>query len=186
MERREGLRPPPGTRIANVPAGMEGRAAVECPGGLDFANPDFAITFRMTSIHDGESRYYHSSNRGRDWQGPCNLPNFGQPGIAARTDYLISGGKEMLVMLTAAKSNRREGLVIAVRARDGGKLWHMLSFIGPEPEDFAIVPSSVRVGPGDIVTAIRRRRWIDVYRPVDDREPWRFRSRSAKGTRARK
>lgn len=174
VERPEGLRPPPGARIANVPAGMEGRAAVDCAGGLDFANPDFAITFRMTSIHDGESRYYHSSNRGRDWQGPCKLPNFGQPGIAARTDYLINGGQEMLVMLTAAKSNRREGRVIAVRTRDGGKSWHMLSFIGPEPEDFAIMPSSVRVGPGDIVTAIRRRRWIDVYRSVDDGESWHF------------
>jgi len=174
LERPEGLRPPPGTRIANVPAGEVGRPAADCPGGIDFEQPGFAITFRMTSIHDGESRYYHSNDRGKTWQGPCKLPNFGQPGTAARTDYLVEGPRQMLVLLTAAKSNRREGRVIAVRTRDGGKTWNLVSFVGPEPEDFAIMPSSVRVGPSDIVTAIRRRRWIDIYRSIDNGESWRF------------
>jgi hypothetical protein len=36
------------------------------------------------------------------------------------------------------------------------------------------MPSSVRVGPTDIVTAIRRRRWIDIYRSSDSGESWRF------------
>jgi hypothetical protein len=174
IEKPEGLRPPPGVRIAGVPASETGKAPVDCPGGLDFTAPGFAITFRMTGIHDGESRYYHSSDKGKSWQGPCKLPNFGQPGIAARTDYLVEGKHQMLAMLTAAKSNRREGRVIAVRTRDGGKTWNMVSYIGPEPEDFAIMPSSVRVGPADIVTAIRRRRWIDIFRSHDNGESWHF------------
>ncbi len=174
IERPEGLRPPPGARVAGVLPGDVGKAAVDCPGGIDFLQPGFAITFRMTSIHDGESRFHYSADRGKSWQGPCKLPNFGQPGIAARTDYLVEGRHQMLVMLTAAKSDRREGRVIAVRTRDGGKTWNLVSYIGPEPEDFAIMPSSVRTGPADIVTAIRRRRWIDIYRSSDNGESWRF------------
>ncbi|MBL8213739.1 MAG: exo-alpha-sialidase [Bryobacterales bacterium] len=182
LERPEGLRPPPGARIANVPADMQGRAPVDCPGGLDFTAPGFVATFRMTSIHDGESRYHYSTDKGRTWQGPCKLPNFGQPGIAARTDYIVNGKHEMIAFLTAAKSNRKEGRVIAVRTQDGGASWHMLSYIGPEPDDFAIMPSSVRVGPGDIVTAIRRRQWIDVYRSTDNGESWRFVNQAVNAT----
>ncbi|MEZ5356406.1 MAG: sialidase family protein [Bryobacteraceae bacterium] len=174
LERPEGLRPPPGARIANVQTDQRGRAPVVCPGGMDFSNPDFVISFRMTGIHDGESRYHYSTDRGHLWQGPCKLPNFGQPGIAARTDYLVNGKHDLMAFVTAAKSNRREGRVIAIRTRDGGGSWTMESYIGPEPDDFAIMPSSVRVGPADIVTAIRRRRWIDIYRSTDNGESWRF------------
>jgi hypothetical protein len=174
LERPEGLRPPAGAKIANVPSGMEGKAPVDCPGGIDFSHPGFVMTFRMTSIHDGESRFHYSLDRGRSWEGPCKLPNFGQPGIAARTDYLVSGKHELMAMVTAAKSNRREGRVIAVRTQDGGRSWHMQSYIGPEPDDYAIMPSSVRLGPADIVTAIRRREWIDVYRSHDNGETWQF------------
>lgn len=174
LERPEGLRPPPGTRVANVPTALAGKEPVDCEGGIDFTNPDFAITFRMTSIHDGISRFHYSLDRARTWQGPCKLPNFGQPGTAARTDYVINGKHDMTAMLTVAKSNRREGRVISVRTRDGGKSWNMVSFVGPEPEDFAIMPSTVRVGPTDLVSAIRRRRWIDIFRSTDNGESWAF------------
>ena len=174
LERPEGLRPPPGTRVANVPTALAGKEPVDCPGGIDFTHPDFVITFRMTSIHDGDSRFHYSMDRGRTWLGPCKLPSFGQPGTAARTDYLVNGKHDMFAFLTAAKSNRREGRVIAVRTRDGGKTWNLVSFIGPEPEDYAIMPSSVRLSPSDIVTAIRRRRWIDIYRSVNNGESWQF------------
>ena len=174
LERPDGLRPPPGTRVANVPTALVGKAPADCPGGIDFTHPDFAITFRMTSIHDGDSRFHYSMDRGHTWLGPCKLPNFGQPGTAARTDYLVNGKHDMLAFLTAAKSNRKEGRVICVRTQDGGKTWNMVSFIGPEPEDFAIMPSSVRLSPTDIVTAIRRRRWIDIYRTYNNGESWQF------------
>jgi hypothetical protein len=80
----------------------------------------------------------------------------------------------MLAFITAAKSNRHEGRVICVRTQDGGKTWNMVSFIGPEPEDYAIMPSSIRLSPTDIVTAIRRRRWIDIYRTHNNGESWQF------------
>ena len=174
LERPAGLQPPPDVKIAGVPATGGGKPLADCPGGIDFTHPDFAMTFRMTSIHAGASRFYYSYDRGHTWKGPYRLPNFGQPGIAARTDYLVNGKHDLTAFLTAAKSNRREGRVICVRTRDGGKTWNLVSFIGPEPDDYAIMPSSVRLGPVEILTAIRRRRWIDLWRSDDNGESWRF------------
>jgi hypothetical protein len=175
IERPVGLKPPPSIKIAGVPAGGDGKEAVDCPGGLDFSNPNFVFTARMADIHVGPSRYYYSYDRGRNWQGPCKLPNFGQPGIAARTDYIIHGKREMTLLLTAAKANGREGRVIAVRTTDGAKTWKMLSFVGPEPEgnDFAIMPSTVDLGKGRMITAIRHRRFIEVYGTEDNGLTWK-------------
>jgi hypothetical protein len=174
VERPESLRPPPGAKVAGVPTGAEGKEPADCPGGIDFTQPGFALTARMTSIHAGESRFYYSYDRGKTWQGPFRLPNFGQPGIAARTDYIVNGKHDCTLFLTAAKSNEREGRVICVRTKDGGKTWDFVSFIGPEPEDYAIMPSTVRLGSMHLLTAIRRRHWIDSWRSFDGGESWQF------------
>jgi len=160
--------------IAGVPTASDGLEPVDCPGSVDFTHPDFAMTLRMTSIHDGDSRFYYSYDRGRTWKGPFRFPNFGQPGIAARTDYLVNDRHDLTALVTAAKTNRQEGRVICVRTRDGGESWDLVSFVGPEPEDFAIMPSSVRLGPTEILTAVRRRRWIDLWRSDDNGESWHF------------
>ncbi len=182
LERPAGLKPPPSTQVAGVPTAADGRQPVDCPGGIDFTHPGFAMTLRMTSIHDGASRFYYSHNRGRSWEGPFKLPNLGLPGLAARTDYLVNGKHDLTAFVTAAKSNRQEGRVVSIRTRDGGKSWSFVSFIGPEPEDYAIMPSSLRLGPTEILTAIRRRRWIDVWRSNDNGESWRFVNQAALST----
>jgi hypothetical protein len=88
------------------------------------------------------------------------------------------------VFLTAAKSDGREGRVICVRTRDGGKTWQFVSFVGPEPEgnDFAIMPSSVRLPGGAILTAIRHRRWIELFRSDDEGRTWQALARPAPDT----
>ncbi len=184
IERPEGLKPPPGTKVAGVPAGEGGREPVDCPGGIDFNNPDFVLTARMTSIHVGPSRFYYSLDRGRNWQGPFNIPNFGTPGIAARTDYLVDGKHELTMFLTAAKANEREGRVICVRTRDGGKNWNLVSYIGPEPEGngYAIMPSSVRLSPTEILTTIRQRKFIEAYRSLDNGKTWKYEGQPAPET----
>ena len=118
----------------------------------------------------GLRRFYDSLDRGRNWSGPYRAPEFGDPGIAARTDYLVNGKHQMTVFLTAAKSNGHEGRVICVRTSDGAKSWRLVSFVTPEPPgaDHAIMPSSVRLSPRTIVTAVRYRQWIDLYRSDDD------------------
>ncbi len=184
IEKPKGLQPPAGAKVAGVPAGETGVELKDCPGGIDFTHPDFAFTARMTSIHAGNSRFYYSLDRGKTWRGPYKLPNFGQPGTAARTDYLVNGKHDLTLFLTAAKSNGKEGRVICVRTRDGGKSWKFVSFVCPEPEgdEYAIMPSSVRLDDGSILTLIRYRKHIDAYLSRDDGKTWEYYGRPAPKT----
>jgi len=170
------LRAPDGLKQANVPTEPGGKQPVDCPGGIDFTNPNFALTARMADVNTGPSRFYYSYDRGKIWQGPFRLPDFGQKGIAARTDYFVNGPHDLTMFLTAAKSNGKEGRVICVRTKDGAKSWKMLSFVGPEPPDtdMAIMPSSVRLSKNVYLTAIRHTSWIELYRSDDAGLTWRF------------
>jgi len=129
----------------------------ECPGGLDFTNPNSAVAIRMVSSKGGGySRFYYSKDRAKTWQGPFNLPHFDRKGIAARTDYIVNGKHDLMAFMTASKENGREGRVFCTRTTDGCKTWK-LSWIGPEPEAFSIMSSSVRLSPTRVLTAIRRK-----------------------------
>ena len=88
---------------------------------IDFTAPGFALTARMSDIHVGPSWFFYTTDKGTSWSGPYALPDFGQKGIAARTDYLVDGRHALTMFLTAAKSNGREGRVICVRTTDGGR-----------------------------------------------------------------
>jgi hypothetical protein len=186
LEHPASLRPPPNALVANVHTETGGKAVTECPGGFDFANPNFVFTARMESVDVGPSRFYYSSDRGKYWNGPYRLPNFGQKGIAARTDYLVNGKHDLTIFLTAAKSNGKEGRVICVRTQDGGKSWQMLGFVGPEPaaDDMALMPSSVRLSSHAILTSIRHTGWIELYRSDDDGKSWAFVTRPVPSTGA--
>ena len=51
-----------------------------------------------------------------------------------------------------------------MRTTDSGKTWDFVSWIGPEPEGFSIMPASVRLSETDILVTVRMReetrRWI--------------------------
>jgi len=183
IEKPKGLLPPPNAKIAGIPGEPSGHAVEDFTGSIDFANPGFALTLRMEDIHIGPSRFYYTLDRCRTWQGPFRLPNFGQKGIAARTDYLVEGFGELTAFLTAAKSNGKEGRVICVRTVDGARSWQFVSFVTPEPSgnDHAIMPSSVRMSGNTILTAVRYRDWIDLYRSVDNGKTWTYLNRPAPG-----
>jgi photosystem II stability/assembly factor-like uncharacterized protein len=184
IEHPESLKPPPNAVVAKVHTEPGGKEVTDCPGSIDFTNPDFAFTLRLEDVNVGPSRFYYSYDRAKTWHGPFRLPSFGQKGIAARTDYLVKGTHDMTAMVTAAKSNGREGRVICVRTQDGGKTWKMLGFIGPEPDEkeFAIMPSSVRLSPNSILTAIRHTGSIELYRSDDDGMNWRSLGRPVPNT----
>lgn len=160
-----------------------GRPATDLAEPMDFTHPDFAMTLRMTGIHQGPSYLYYSLDRGKSWRGPYRFPVFGRKGIAARTDYIVEGKRRALVLVTASKLNGREGRPMCVRTTDGGRSWRFVSWIGPEPEDFAIMPSTVRLAGKRLLTAVRcrlkRADWIDVYLSADGGESWGFLSRPA-------
>jgi len=165
-----------------------GPQPADCPGGFDFTHPDFAMMLRSSS--DRASRFYLSTNRCKTWLGPFKLPLFEQPRIMARTDYLVFGKHELMLFLTAAKRNDQEGRVFCARTTDGGKTWSFVAWIGPEPDGFAIMPSSVRLGRDEILTAIRRREgrgdsqqnWIETWLTRDRGRNWSEVGRPAPST----
>ncbi len=184
VEHHPELRPPEGVRIAGVATEAGGKPATTCPGGIDFENPNFIFTARLGDKDAGSSRFYYSTNRGHNWSGPYALPDFGQKGTAARTDYFINGKHDLTLFLTVAKSNAKEGRVVVVRTKDGAKTWQLVSFIGPEPEgsDYAIMPSSVRLSPTSVLTAIRHTHWIEAWRSDDNLQTWHFVNRPVPDT----
>jgi hypothetical protein len=175
---------PVGAALHGVtPSGFKEKPWEDCPGGIDFTHPDFALTIRMTDVHAGASRFYYSTDRGKVWQGPFRLPLFDQPGIAARTDYVVNGKHDCLLFLTAAKQDRREGRPICVRTIDGGRTWKFVSWIGDEPKGYAIMPATVRLGEKELLTAIRRhegpKNWIETYRSLDNAKTWQLDTKPA-------
>jgi len=169
-----------GGRHGTLPSGTKETEPVDCPGGIDFTHTDFAMTCRMAGTDEGQSRFYYSYDRGRTWKGPFKLPLFGQPGIAARTDYIVNGPHDCLVFLTASKKNNREGRVLCARTQDGAATWRLVGQVGPEPEGYSIMPSSVRLSANELITTIRCRAgadaqgksWIEAWKSPDEGKSW--------------
>ena len=155
---------------------------VDCPGGVDFSHPDFALMCAKTGLGPGVcSFWYYSQDRCQSWQGPFWLPMWGQTGIAARTDYLVDSADQCTLFLTANKRNGREGRVFAARSYDGGRKFGFLAWVSDEPDGFQIMPASLRLDEKRILVAVRctergefteSRHWIDTYLSNDDGMTW--------------
>lgn len=150
----------------------------DCPGGIDFTHPGFAMTLRMTDVDVGPSRFFYTYDRGKNWEGPFKFPNFDTPGVAARTDYIVDGKHEMLTFQTAGKADGSEGRCFVARTTDGAKTWEFVSFIGPEPTGFEIMPASVRISDSELYVVVRRRedthRANAAYRSLDNGKTWTY------------
>lgn len=171
-----------------VPPGRGGVEPTAPGGGIDFTQPNFALTCRRSGTHGGaKSWFLYSTDRCHSWQGPFQLPMFDQTGIAARTDYQVLSQGSCLLFLTAAKPNEKEGRVFCTRTDDGGKTWRFVSWIGEEPKGFSIMPGSLRLPSGRILVALRRfdgDNWgddafIELFASDDEGETWRCLGRPA-------
>jgi hypothetical protein len=157
--------------------GKPGRALDQA---MEFTHPGFAWTLRFNDSNTGPTIYWYSLDKGQSWHGPFEFPGLGLPGIPGRTNYLVLGRHEAMLFLTAAKSSGREGRPFCSRTRDGGRNWEFVSYIGPEPSGFAIMPAAVTLPGGAIVTAVRcregrqpaQRDWIDTYSSRDGGKTW--------------
>lgn len=158
---------------------------------MDFTHPGFAWTLRFNHVHTGPTIYWYSLDQGATWRGPFEFPSLGLVGIAGRPNYVVFGPREAMVFLTAAKANGREGRPFCARTRDGGLNWEFVSFIGPEPRGFAIMPAAVALADGTLVTAVRlrdtsaegrQRDWIDAYASGDQGRNWTWLSSPAEDT----
>lgn len=158
-----------------------------CPGDINFTHPDFALMCARTGLGAGTvSWFYVSYERCKTWEGPFSLPMFGQAGIEARTDYLVSGTEECMLFLTASKASGGEGKgVFCVKTTDGGKTFRLVSWVTPKyDKGFAIMPSSVRLSESHILVAVRCRgdkqefteaqHWIDLYASEDNATTWNY------------
>ena len=155
------------------------------PQALDFTAPDFALMFRFGGLHAGPSWFYVTHDRCKTWQGPYSFAVEGVDKICTRTDLIMLGSRDCLLFGSCAKRNDgREGRVFCARTTDGGLTWKLVSFIGEEPpqKSFAIMPSSLRLGDGTVLTTIRRSDGsIDAWRSKDLGATWTFASKAATG-----
>jgi photosystem II stability/assembly factor-like uncharacterized protein len=142
---------------------------------INFKDPNLAIVVRFTK--DKKSYFWHSNDKGKKWDGPFQLPDFGMTGLEARTDYIINSEKECMLFLTASKSDGKEGKVICVKTSDGGLTWSLVSPIGEEPAGFAIMPSAVRISKNQLLTTIRNREngldYISTYYSKNNGKTWK-------------
>jgi hypothetical protein len=186
IEPAPGLTPPEGMYTASGPGGR----AVDLSDPIDFSNPGFCMSLRMTDGQNGHSWFFYSYDRGKSWKGPFNFPMLGQRDIMARTDYIVNGKRDAMVFLTASKASGGEGRVFVARTTDGGLTWKFIAWVTPDPgAGFSIMPSSVRLSTADIVTAVRHEdslrkgpNWIDAYVTRDDGKSWSYLSRPAPDT----
>ena len=176
-----------------VGAVLDDDPPIPCPGDVDFTHPDFAVLCARSGLKAGaRSWFYLSTDRCHSWQGPYALPDFGQTGIAARTDVIVLGPKRALFFLTAAKPNGEEGRVFCAETVDGGRSFAFRSWVTPEPDGYTIMPASVRLPGvhlpgGRILTAVRCSAtrdtttsphcWIDLYASDDEGQSWQHLSR---------
>jgi len=180
------------------PGGMytgpgSGRKAIALTAPIDFTQPGFCMTLRMSGAQEGRSWFFYSYDRGKTWKGPFNFPMLGQTAIMARTDYIVNGRRDAMVFLTAAKASGREGRPLCARTKDGGLTWELVAWIAPDPkEGFSIMPSSVRLSQAEILTTVRHEdslrqgpNWIDAYLSDDDGKTWRFLDRPVPDTGAK-
>lgn len=165
-----------------IPPEQGGAAVTNLDKPMNFADPNFAMMLRFADTNKGPSRFWYTTDRGKTWKGPYAFPTLDLKGIAARTDYIINGPKDAFVFLTASKSDGKEGRVFCARTEDGGLTWKFVSWIGGEPAGFSIMPSTVRISPKELITAVRVKHdqdtgSIEVYRSKDDSESWQLYAR---------
>jgi len=157
--------------------GLQG-APKPWPDHIDFTHPGFALRVRMMNTNVGPSLVHYSYDRGKTWEGPFLLPQLGTLGIAGRTDYIVDGKDECTLFLSAAKSDRREGRPMCARTTDGARTWQFLSWIGPEPHGWGIMPASARLSDKELFVVVRRREgqmhFLAAYRSQDNGETWEY------------
>ena len=153
-------------------------------GAINFTHPDFAMKVRNRKL-------FYSYNRGKDWEGPVELPAFDQIAINSRTDYVINSQCEALIFTSAAKPDGIEDRPLVIKTANGGRTFEFLSWITDCPpvetgtHSFATMPSTVKLSDTKYITAIRnriaKRKWIDICESTDGGASWHFLSNPVEG-----
>ncbi|HNQ90091.1 MAG TPA: sialidase family protein [Verrucomicrobiota bacterium] len=179
--------------------GDEG-VATECPGGVDFEAPGFALRVVGVGYHgsqDPTGSFFFSNDRGRKWRGPYRFgalmkdANLEGMALTARTRYLATGPNSCLLFMSARPSGSVLGQIatdksFVAETSDGGRSFHFVAWIVPLEDPYrAVMPAVGRLADGTIIAALRRRDvannqatcWVDCYASRDNGRSWSFSSR---------
>jgi len=159
---------------------------------LNFEHEGFAMRVFATGYHgndDPEGGFYYSYDRGSTWQGPWYLGDINNHAelrgkeITARTDYIVTGEKELYLFISANYQNPRNNRIACIRTEDGGMSFEFVSWITPEEPYFnPIMSSTVRISENTFVLAHRNRYFgerdnirnsIEAYISQDLGQTWR-------------
>lgn len=172
-----------------------GKDLSSLPEEIDYTAPGFAMRVIGDGYHGTEEKrggFFISYNRGRAWRGPYRFAGLAGLGQlegwewTPRTDYVIGGPSECLVMLSARPKDRwGSDRVFCARTTDGGLTFAFVSWMVPPSDPCrAVMPSTVRCVPGWLVSAVRRREmgtercWVDVYGSDDAGAGWSLLSKA--------
>jgi hypothetical protein len=160
---------------------------------IDFEAPGFVLRVKMRG-GENPPGFYYSYDRGTTWRGPFlfqgldAMPQLADlPMRTPRTDYVVTGPRDCLVLLSAAKEGFNDR-TFAVATEDGGLTFSFVSWlIGPDDPFRAVMPQTVKLGPAEYITLLRRRTlpprdfdcWIDAVHSADGGRTWSPRSRVA-------
>lgn len=156
------------TRLPDVPA--------------DLLSPESGL-YLMPSGWDGNvfTQLMVTNDKGKSWQGPFYIPDFGLVGVAARTDYIVCDGYFLLAM-TGVKADGLEGNTFAAKLTFDGK-WEKLGMMGEDPPegDFRIMPAIARLPDGSLLGIGRYASenepgftQLDVYLSNDEGKTWDY------------
>jgi hypothetical protein len=177
--------------IDYVGSGKEPRPLTEA---IDARAPGFAMRVIGTGYHGTKEKrggFFASTDRGRTWQGPYlfggleGLPQLKGWEWTPRTDYVVNGRQECLVLLSARPVERwGSDRVFCARTTDGGQRFRFVSWVVSPGDPYrAVMPCTAHVSLDRLVTALRRREmgtercWIDAYGSEDGGQSWSFLSR---------
>lgn len=176
------------------------------PAPFDLASDSFMMRVVGTAYHgaaEPRGAFFCSTDRGRSWEGPfafevTGLPEElrqGNPGWTPRTDVLVLGPAEALVMCSARNDALwRWDRAFALRTTDGARTFTFEGWIVPPTDPHrGVMPATVRLPNGDLVSAVRRRLvdavrlgervisgekcWVDAYGSTDGGRTWELRGR---------
>jgi hypothetical protein len=164
-----------------------GKEPIPLTQAIDFLHPDFVMKSFGT-------KFIISYDRGKQWQGPYALPDFGKE-LTTRTDYRVEGSGNCFLFLSAKEPKVQAKLkdrAFCMYTADGGLSFQLRGHMTGEPIAVrSVMPSTVRGTQGQLISALRRRHdvqgdkglvptcWIDLYHSQDDGYTWEFLSKVA-------
>ena len=148
---------------------------------IDFSDGEQIVMAARTGISGRSmSWFYVSNDRARSWNGPFRFEGlqFQEEALCARTDVIALSRHDALFMLTAPRSDGKEGRIFCARTRDGGLNFAAQGFVWDGQTGYAIMPASVHLADGTIYTVVRRSTYnensLEAYRSTDLGRNWSY------------